>query len=170
MNNINIIDKHNTKKKVPMPNTKYFINGELIEIVKLSWNNFLIEEYYCTIKCHLHIGCSCGIENLLKVFSNGNLSSFPRVEKVQKLTLLYGPPTITPMITRENDTGNKEFIVSDEYYIYGPLNILDEINFNNELTIQKKNKCYNRTELLKKYGSKINAAPVKPLKTKQNIQ
>lgn len=156
-------------KKVPLPNTKLFINGELIEIVKLSWNNFLIEEYYCTIKCKLHIGCSCGIENLLKVFSNGNFEDFPRVQRVTNLTLLYGPPTITPMITRENDKGNKEYIVSDEYDIYGPLNILDEINFNNELTIQKKNKCYNRTELLKKYGHKINAAPVKPIKNMQKI-
>lgn len=163
------INKQNSKKKVPLPNTKYFINGELVEVVKLSWNNGTIANYFCTVKCKLHIGCSCGIKNLLKVFENSENETFPRVTSVRNLTLLYGPPVITPMITREIDTDNAENGVGDTYELYGELDLLNEINFNNELYLMKKNKCYDRQLLLKKYGALINAAPVKAIKAPLNI-
>lgn len=155
--------KHKEPNKCPMPQTRKYITGELIEVVKLTWNNNLIEEYVCTIKCKKHIGCSCGINVYFNMINNVNEILFPRVQHIKGLFLRYGIPVITPMLTREDEKGNTENEVSDIYFLYGPLDVQNELMFYNELKITKKNKTYNRKELYKKYGHLINACPVSPL-------
>ena len=159
-----VLNHCSNKKGVPKPQTKKFIWGELVEVVKLSWENGKVVEYIATMKCRKHIGCQCGIEKVFKLYDTVNSESFPKVNYIKTLISRYGQPRVAPMITRECSKNNSIYCLSDEYNLYGELNLDNEIKLNEELKAEpRKTRKQKRLELVKKYGHLINAAPVCPI-------